>query len=218
LGGISGIDSSSSLSRVRTSVSVAVSEGEPGQLGDGQVQPRVQPAVVAQLHGRAGRQPAGQVLALGPGERPLSRALGGARLEHLAQQQHVVQLGPYPLVRAPGGRRPRGGQRVADERAAVAPETDLEVAGGLERAERLAQGDPADAEPGGQLASRRQSLPRRHDPEPDRLQQPAHGLLVGVAAAHRSEDRVVSPPDRPVQDAVQDAVHDAAPPRPHGPA
>src|SRR5205823_2816686 len=55
----------------------------------------------------------------------------------------------------------------------------------------LPQHVAAHAEPGRQVALGGQRLPRRHDPEPDRLQQAREGLLERVAGADRPEHRRV---------------------------
>jgi hypothetical protein len=72
----------------------------------------------------------------------------------------------------------------------VATALDLDHAGLLERAQRLAHSYPADLEALGQLALGRETLAPRDDPELDRLAEPRDRLLEQVAGANRAEDEL----------------------------
>ena len=89
----SGIWSSRPLSRIRFSATSGTSDGAACGLGDGQMQPGVQPPVVVELRAADVGQPRPQHFAFGGGQRLARRHPRGTDLEDLPQPQRVVDLG-----------------------------------------------------------------------------------------------------------------------------
>ena len=89
------------------------------------------------------------------------------------------------------------GQRLGQERAAVAAAPRHQIAGVRQGLDRLPHGVAADAEPRGQFPFGRQRFARLQDPEPDRLQQPTDGVLEGISRPHRAQQGFACAAERP---------------------
>jgi hypothetical protein len=133
------------------------------RVGDGQVQAGVGRAVARRLAGVHGHQALGQVLALLHGQAGPGGHLGRAGFHHPAEGERVIELGTH----VPGG----PGELVVhhrlglaqDEGAAEPAALGLDVPSGGQFAQRLPQGDPADAQPAGEFPFRGKPVTRRVD-------------------------------------------------------
>lgn len=176
------------------------------QLGQGQVQQGVQPAVV----GERGVVRAGQRVAQASrlfAVQAVGRAQAGrADLEDLPEAQHVLQVDhadPPPQFVLAARVRLR-----QHEGPAVASAPRLHEPLVLQYLQNLAQRHPTDPEPLGQLPLGRQPLAPRHQPEPHHLEDLFQRLLEPVARPHRPQYR-----GQPVLKAVlRFQRHRAAPP------
>ena len=188
---IIGMASSSSLMRIRASAAAAVTDEEP----------------LSSAMARCSRESARRRSAAG--SPPVVCASACSRwVTSAGSSRRVAARSAAPTsttcrrIRAsssssPSARASRRGSAAArsgegsHERAAVPPAPRLHQTGLLQRLDRLADGDPADPQPLGQLALRRQLLVDGHHAELDQRQDPLDGLLEGVAVPHRTQQGVV---------------------------
>ncbi len=127
--------------------------------------------------------------ALVVGQVPAGGRLGGPDVEHRPQRERVLEIGAPLAQGAHDLLRPvaHGVGLVGDERAPGPAPVRLDVAGLLEHPQRLPQGDPAHAQPHGQLPLGRQPLARGDHAELDGVQDPLDRLLEGVPGTDGTE-------------------------------
>src|SRR5262249_44704886 len=160
-------------------------------LGDGEVEAGVHLAVGVGLRPLAVLQAFLQVAAVARAPGPPRPDLGGAAGERRPPRPRVLPPPAPPPRWAPRGRRRvagGGGGGGGDEGAAGPPPPRLDVAGLLERLQRVPDRDPAHAEARGQVALGRQAIALEDDAELDGVQDPLDRLLEDVAGADGPED------------------------------